>query len=529
MNVLTPYVSDVLLAVISAVVVASIGLMALKLQRRHPDVPGAEYASLQRDLAVAQERLSQLAKVGEELAAAQADADAEREAKVRAQTDLVGALAANSALEARIADAHSRIQSAEQRLVAEAEAAGAARDNAMNEQARLKIELATTQETLLQERRQGGEKQKLLLDAKEVMTKEFQVLANDLMSRHGETFTKQNKEQLDVLLTPLRDKLREFQEGLQSAHTDSAKERATLGEQIKQLSEQSSRMTTETVNLTRALKGRAQTQGAWGEMILDSLLQKSGLREGEEYFTQVSRQHVDGQRLRPDVVVNLPNGQQVIIDAKVSLVAFERFVNEEDESAREAALSAHLGSMRTHIKHLASKDYQSLAGDGLDYVIMFVPIEGALAVALQRDPNLTTYAVQNNVAIATPTTLMMALRTIDNVWQVERRNRNAEAIAERAGHLYNKFVGFLEELQKVGQRLDLAQASYRGAMSKLSTGNGNLVSQAEKLRELGARTSKTLPKEVAGDAWSDDEASPADLLVGRLEGPINAEATALAV
>jgi DNA recombination protein RmuC len=529
MNVLTPYVADAVVAIISAIVVALIGLMALRLQRRRPEATGADSASLQRDLAVAQERLSQRAQIGEELAAAQAKADAERQANVQAQTDLAGALAANGTLEASIADARSRIESAEQRLVADAAAARAASETAMSEQARLKVELATTQEALQQERRQANEKQRLLLDAKELMTKEFQVLANDVMSRHGEAFTKQNKEQLDVLLTPLRDKLREFQEGLQSAHTDSAKERATLGEQIKQLSEHSSRMTTETVNLTRALKGRAQTQGAWGEMILDSLLQKSGLREGEEYFTQVSQKHIDGQRLRPDVVVNLPNGQQVIIDAKVSLVAFERYVNEEDEGARETASAAHLASMRTHIKHLASKDYQSLAGDGLDYVIMFVPIEGALAVALQRDPNLTTYAVQNNVAIATPTTLMMALRTIENVWQVERRNRNAEAIAERAGHLYNKFVGFLEEMQKVGHRLDLAQASYRGAMSKLSTGNGNLVSQAEKLRELGARTNKALPKEVAGDAWSVDEVGPSDLIVGRLEGPINAEAEALGV
>lgn len=520
MTNLTPYVASAVIGLLSAALVAAIVLVALR--RRAPDLGTApdvtaEKAALERDLAVAQERLSQLAQLDQELAAAKTSTATELEAKVQAQTELAGALAAKTALESSVAEVKTRLAAAEQQLTAETQAAREARDAGEREQSRLKVELAALKEALDQERRQADEKLKLLADAKDLMTKEFQVLANDVMSKHGETFTKQNKEQLDGLLTPLRDKLKEFQEGLQSAHTDSAKERAALSEQIKQLSEQSAKMTTETVNLTRALKGKAQTQGAWGEMILASLLEKSGLREGEEYVTQVSHSLDDGQRLRPDVIIRLPNGQQVIIDAKVSLVAFETYVNAEDEAERELAWNAHLSSMRNHIKNLASKDYQALAGDGLDYVIMFVPIEGALAAALQKDPNLTTFAVQNNVAIATPTTLMMALRTIDNVWQVERRNRNAEAIADRAGHLYNKFVGFLEDMQKLGHRLDLAQTSYRGAMGKLHTGNGNLVSQAEKLRELGARTNKALPKGlIVDEGLEQEEAQASGLLVDGL-------------
>ncbi len=450
----------------------------------------AANTALERDLAVHQERLAKLPQLEATLAAVEAQLAAELLTKGQLGADLAGMSAAKAALETTSSELKARLATAETNAVEVAASLQAAE----RARADLRTELAKLQETLDQERRASAEKLQLLTDAKESMSKDFQVLANDVMSRHGEAFTKQNKEQLDGLLTPLRDKLNEFQTGLQTAHTETVKDRAALGEQIRQLSDQSAKMTSETLNLTRALKGKVQTQGAWGEMILESLLQKSGLREGEEYVSQSSHSTDDGQRLRPDVIVNLPNSQRVIIDAKVSLTAFETYVNAETEEARSSAATAHLASMRSHIKRLASKEYQTLAGDGLDYVILFVPIEGALAVALEIDPNLTGYAVQNNVAIATPTTLMIALRTIDNVWQVERRNRNAEAIAVRAGHLYNKFVGFVDDLQKVGQRLDTAKASYDAAMGKLQTGSGNLVGQAETLRKLGAKTTKVLPE-----------------------------------
>lgn len=351
---------------------------------------------------------------------------------------------------------------------------------------------ATLRETLEQERKQATEKLSLLLEAKEAMTNEFKVLAENTMKTNGETFSKQNKEQIDALLTPLKEKLVEFNQSVQTASNESNKERAVLAEQIRVLSEASARMSCETTNLTKALKGDSQTQGAWGEMILSSILEKSGLREGSEYTSQESHTNDEGGRVRTDVIVNIPGGQKIIVDSKVSLVSFEQYVNAEAEE-KSVHLSAHLASVRNHIKILSGKEYQFAAGSNLDYVVMFIPIEGALAAALQADPSLTGYAVENNVAIATPTTLMMALRTVANVWQVERRNQNAEQIALRAGRIYDKLAGFLDDMKDLGKRIDQTSASFSSAMGKLASGRGNLISQVEQLKELGAKTSKSLP------------------------------------
>jgi DNA recombination protein RmuC len=370
------------------------------------------------------------------------------------------------------------------------------------QKAELETNLARLSVALEQERKQSVEKLSLLREARDDMTKEFKVLATAVMQENGEIFSKQNKEQIDVVLTPLREKLTDFQLGLTMAHSENLKERAALAEQIKQLSATSATMTCETSNLTRALKGKAQTQGAWGEMILATILEKSGLRQGEEYFTQTSHTTEDGQRLRPDVIVNLPGGQRIVIDAKVSLTAFEAYVNAGSDEDR-AALPRHLASMRTHIKTLGDKGYQVHTNGGVDYVIMFVPIEGALAIALQEAPDMTSEALAQNVNIATPTTLMIALRTAASVWQVERRNKNAEAIATRAGQLYDKFVGFIEDMQGLGKRMEQAQSTYADAMSKLTNGSGNLLRQVEMLKNLGANTSKMLPTkflEAAGPA-----------------------------
>jgi len=381
----------------------------------------------------------------------------------------------------------------------------AARDAAVNTSNELHSQLSVTRETLDQERKRAAEKLALLEDARDRMTKEFKILAADVMQSHSETFSKQNKEQIDVVLTPLQDKLKEFQQGLQNAHTESAKDRATLAEQIRQLSDQSAKMTDETSNLTKALKGQAQTQGAWGEMILDSILQRSGLREGEEYISQQSTTTEDGRRVRPDVIVNLPENQKIVIDSKLSLVAFNDYVNASGPAERADALKRHVGSIRSHIRILSEKNYVAAAGSQFDYVVMFVPIEGALAAALQEDPNITSAAVDANVAIATPTTLMIALRTVNNVWNVERRNRNAEAIAERAGKIYDKFVSFFDDLTILQSRLNQARDSFDHAMTKLSSGRGNLMRQVEQLKSLGAKTSKSLPAELLEDGQPDQE------------------------
>lgn len=466
-------------------------------------------AAVERELATASEALAQTRRAMAEVQARLSAQETEtRETKAR--LDAEGR--AKAELEAGLADRGARLTEKTDwadGLRRDLDTERAALEVARADAGGLRTRLAAIEETLEQERKRGEERIALLTEARERMAKEFKVLAEEVMSRHGEAFSRQNKEQVEGILAPLRERLVEFQSNLQAAHTESSKDRATLAEQIRQLTDSSLKMTTETHNLTRALKGKAQTQGAWGEMILSTILERSGLREGEEYVAQQSHAGDDGARLRPDVIVNLPGGQRVVIDSKVSLTAFEAYVNGETEAERKACLIRHLASMRTHIRTLGEKDYQAAAGGGLDYVIMFVPIEGALAAAVGEDPAMTAFAAEANVAIATPTTLMIALRTVANVWHVERRNRNAEAIAERAGKLYDKFVGFLDDMHDLGARLDRARESYDGAMGKLSTGRGNLVRQVEQLKDMGAKTGKSISAALLDDAPAEVRAEPA--------------------
>ena len=268
-------------------------------------------------------------------------------------------------------------------------------------------------------------------------------MAQEALKVQGEAFSKSNLEKLDAALTPLKEHVGHFEKELKTVHQETIKDRERLKAEINQLTKRSEEISQEAVALTRALKGDQQKQGAWGEMILESILERSGLREGEEYETQASRSGLEGERLRPDVVVNIPGGKTLVIDSKVSLVAYTEAVNSETDDETAAALKRHVLSMKNHINGLASKGYQHAEGSTVDYVILFVPIEGALSEALREDGQLTEYALDKHITIATPTTLMMALRTIASVWAVERRNQNAEEIAKRAGLLYDKVAGFL--------------------------------------------------------------------------------------
>jgi len=417
----------------------------------------------------------------------------------RAKAEVDETLATRTEKVASLQESEAGLRRGLDKMEGERNAVQARLDAALEGKAAIEADQARLAETLEQERHQSEEKLKLLSEAREQMANEFKVLAEEVMSRHGETFSKQNKEQIDAVLTPLRDKMTEFQQGLQVAHDESLKDRTVLAEQIRNLTESSAVMSNETQNLTRALKGEAQVQGAWGEMILSTILEKSGLREGEEYVAQESHTAEDGTRVRPDVIVNLPAGEKIIIDSKVSLKSFEDYVNAGTEADRASALQRHLASMKTHIKTLGSKEYHLAAGSRLDYVLMFVPIEGALAAAIQADADLTSLAAECNVAIATPTTLMIALRTVANVWKVERRNKNAEAIADRAGLLYDKFCGFVEDLTNIKKHLGKTTDAYDAAMSKLAVGRGNLLAQVGMLRDLGARASKTLRNSQSKD------------------------------
>ncbi len=416
----------------------------------------------------------------------------------------LGALAAGAVLAWLAATDRSRrdVKALRERL-ADAEAARAglqSERNALDGRLRELERAHSVLETTLAKEREAHEQKVALLDeAKERLSLEFKTLAGAILTDHSAKFTQQNKEQVGELLNPLRERIMEFKTSLDTAHTETKVERATLAEQIRNLTSASATMANETTNLTRALKGDLKTQGAWGEMLLELILERSGLRAGEEYAAQSNYTNEDGRRVIPDFLVKLPNDQRIVVDSKVSLKAFETYVNAEDDAARAAALQAHVTSVRNHIRILSEKDYHLAVGSQLDYVIMFMPIEGALAAALEGDPAITAFAIDQNVAIATPTTLMVALRTIANVWQVERRNQNAENIALRAGRLYDKFVGFVDDMQGLGARIDQARASYDGAMKKLASGSGNVIRQVEQLKAMGAKTAKSLPAELVED------------------------------
>jgi DNA recombination protein RmuC len=373
----------------------------------------------------------------------------------------------------------------------------------------LQSELAAMRTRLDEQARQNDANLKRFLEARQQMTDEFKSIAGDVLRSHSETFTKQNREQVDTLLKPLQDKITEF-------HKNLVEDRSAMGERIRALAESNLQITTEAQNLTRALKGNSQTQGAWGEMILSTILEQSGLREGEQYFTQQSHTGEDGQRVRTDVEILMPNGDRLVIDSKVSLTAFEAFVN-SDVQDRDQHLRAHITSVRGHIATLGDKTYHRAARSSLDYVMMFVPIESALATAIQHDTKLVEFGMGKGVMPTTPTTLMTVLRTVRNVWDIEKRHQNAEAIAERAGALYDRVVGFLETMDKLGGHLNKAQTSFDQAKSQLSGGKGNVVRQVEMLRELGAKTTKPVP---AGWEGGSDE-TPTLRLVRDEPGDLN--------
>ncbi|NKC17039.1 MAG: DNA recombination protein RmuC [Gammaproteobacteria bacterium] len=461
-------------AVLAAVLVA---LLVTWLNRRSAPDPGAALT----------ERIQQL-----EHACSQerARADGETQSRSAAEQEVARLEEAGNHLRARASELEESIDKSNTRL-AEAQAELRAL-HSTNE--RLRAEAA-------KEREFSAKRIADLEQSREAMKKEFRVLAQDVMEQQGASFKQQNREQIEGLLNPLRTRIVEFQQGLELSQRQAAQARASLAKQIEMLGARSQAMSQETENLTRALKGQTHVQGAWGELVLTTILEKSGLREGDEFVSQETVADSEGKRLRPDVVVNLPNGHRIVVDAKVSLAAFERWVNAEgDEDTRTKSLRAHLESVRHHISELSGKSYAQAIGAAPDYVIMFVPIEGALAAALNADPQITSFALERNVTIASPTNLMTLLRTVANLWQVERRDRNAQAIAERAGKLYDKFAGFVADLENIGIRMSQAAKAHDQAMSKLTTGSGNLVRQVELLRDLGAKNQKSLSAELVDKA-----------------------------
>ena len=363
----------------------------------------------------------------------------------------------------------------------------------------LKATIAGLETQIEADRKAAEDKIALLISVREEMQAKFKQLAEDALKSQGELFSKTNIEKLEATLTPLKEHAGHFEKELREVHQETVKDRERLKVEINQLSKRSEEISTEAIALTRALKGDRQQQGAWGEMILESILERSGLREGEEYETQAHRTGADGERLRPDVVIRIPGNKTLVIDSKVSLSAYSEAVNTPDPVLSSLARKRHVVSLRSHINALSAKGYQIAEGSTVDYVIMFVPIEGALSEALREDGSITEYALERHITIATPTTLMMALRTVSHVWAVERRNSNAELIAKRAGLLYDKMAGFVINMEKVGKGLGQAHTAYEGAIGQLTRGPGNVLSQIGTLKSLGAKTSKEIGLDFDGD------------------------------
>lgn len=332
-----------------------------------------------------------------------------------------------------------------------------------------------------------------LEDMQKKLTTEFENLANKILDEKTTKFTKQNQDNLDVLLKPFNEKLNEFKKKVEDTYSNESKERATLQGEIKQLFELNQTMAKEAKNLTTALKGGSKTQGNWGELILEKILERSGLQKGIEFTTQESFHSEDGKRKHPDIILNLPENKHMIIDSKVSLTAYEQFFSTENESEKDSFLKNHVTSVRTHMRQLSDKNYQSLYQiNSPDFVLMFMPIEPAFGLAVQHDPSLFYDAFDKNVVIVSPSTLLVTLQIISNIWKQERQNKHAIEIARQGGALYDKFVSFLDDLEKLGRQLKTASDTYDASMNKLSTGKGNLIGRTEKIKELGAKASKSI-------------------------------------
>ncbi|MFP5470439.1 MAG: DNA recombination protein RmuC [Bacteroidia bacterium] len=331
-------------------------------------------------------------------------------------------------------------------------------------------------------------------------TTEFENIANKILDEKTQKFTEQNKTNLDGILTPLKERIKEFSDKVDKAYKEESQERTTLKTEIKHLIELNKQVSEDANNLAKALKGDSQQQGSWGEFILESVLEKSGLVKDREYVVQESFSQENNTRSRPDVIVKLPDNKNIIIDSKVSLVAYERFVSEQDEASKILHLKEHIQSVKNHIKGLSEKSYQDLHKvGGLDFVLLFIPIESAFALGVQHDNKLFTDAFEKNIVLVSPSTLLATLRTIANIWRTEHQNKNAQEIGRLAGAMFDKLSGFAGDMEDIKKSIDKSNESYEKAINKLKTGKGNVMSTAQKIKSLGAKTSKQLPEEFLGD------------------------------
>ncbi len=371
--------------------------------------------------------------------------------------------------------------------------------------AQLKSDIARLETQLGGERRQAEEKLKLLDEARTRLNTEFENLANKILEDKSKKFTEQNRENIDRVLNPLREQLGDFRRKVEDVYEKESKDRMSLFHEIKNLKDLNLQISEDALNLTNALKGQTKTQGTWGDVVLERVLEESGLHNGREYETQGTFTSEAGKRLRPDVIVHLPEGKDIIIDSKVSLTAYERYCSSDDDNRRQLALKEHIASLKAHIKGLSVKNYDSLAEvRSLDFVLLFVPIEAAFITAVENDRDIFREAFDKNIIVVSPTTLLATLKTVHNIWRYEYQNRNALEIAEKAGSLYDQFVLFVQSMDDIGDKLSKASDAYQTARKRLVDGKGNLVGRTEKLKKLGAKTKKALDEKLLLEA-SDDE------------------------
>ncbi|MDR8524077.1 DNA recombination protein RmuC [Shewanella fidelis] len=348
-----------------------------------------------------------------------------------------------------------------------------------------------------------NDKIQLLEDSEVRLNAQFENLATKIFEARSEKLQSQNNQQLDSVLAPFKQQLEGFRAQVQASYSHEQTQRSALKHQLDSLTELNLKMSQDAVNLTKALKGDNKQQGNWGEVILERVLQESGLREGHEYDTQADLKSDNGKRFKPDVIVHLPENKDVVIDAKMSLIAYERYFNSDDDEVRAQAIKEHIISIRSHIKGLSQKDYQKLHGlKSLDYVLMFIPLEPAFLLALEHDPSLVNYALESNIMLVSPTNLLVALRTINNIWRYEYQNQNAQMIAKQAGKIYDKLCGYLDDMDKLGRALESADKNFTSAMNKLSTGKGNVIRQAHQMQQLGVQTSKKVDAQLLDKALS---------------------------
>jgi DNA recombination protein RmuC len=350
---------------------------------------------------------------------------------------------------------------------------------------------------LQEQAKSAEEKLQVLNDAKKELQAQFENLANQIFESKTKSFAEQSRANLDTILTPFKEKIIEFEKQVSEAYANEGKERHSLIKEVQRLQELNQKLGEDAENLTKALKGDTKAQGTWGEIILERILEESGLRKGIEYDSQGGFRDADGKLLKPDVIVHLPEEKDIIIDSKVSLVAYEKYVRAEDDEVRDRAVREHLVSINAHLKGLESKKYDELPGvKSLDFVLMFIPVESAFMLAIEKDNEIFRKAFDKSIMIVSPSTLLVTLRTIQNIWRYEHQNKNALEIADKAGALYDKFVGFVNDLERVGDQIESTRKAYDGAHNKLVSGKGNLVSRAQALIDLGVKSRKQLPANV---------------------------------